>query len=127
VQSVVMGKVIQAGTGMNPARQAAIGGGVPIQVPAYTVNRVCGPGAQSIVSAYLEIVSGNMSCAIARSMKSCSMYSPVISFREAAQAVFNNILNNVCYFSQEISGDGIEVNIGLPLKCRCRYNIFCDR
>ena len=40
VDTVVMGHVIQAGTGMNPARQAAIGGGLPVQVPALTVNRV---------------------------------------------------------------------------------------
>ena len=40
VYGVVMGHVIQAGTRMNPARQAAIGGGLPVQVPALTVNRV---------------------------------------------------------------------------------------
>src|SRR5262249_53119462 len=48
--SVVMGNVIQAGNRMNPARQAAIAGGVPVAVPALTVNRVCGSGAQAIVS-----------------------------------------------------------------------------
>lgn len=69
IQSVVMGHVVQAGAGMNPARQAAIGGGVPVQVPAFTVNRVCGSGAQAIVSAYLEILSGNIQCAIAGGME----------------------------------------------------------
>ena len=69
VESVVMGNVVQAGTGMNPSRQAAMGGGVPAQVPALTVNRVCGSGAQSIVSAYLEILSGNISCAVAGGME----------------------------------------------------------
>src|SRR5260370_15028665 len=44
VGSVVMGNVIQAGNRMNPARQAALNGGVPVPVPAMTVNRVCGPG-----------------------------------------------------------------------------------
>ncbi len=69
VQAVVMGQVVQAGAGMNPARQAAIHGGVPVNVPAYTVNRVCGSGAQAIVSAYLEIMSGNIQCAIAGGME----------------------------------------------------------
>lgn len=69
VQAVVMGHVVQAGAGMNPARQASINGGVPVTVPAYTVNRVCGSGAQSIVSAYLEIASGNIQCAIAGGME----------------------------------------------------------
>src|SRR5580693_4938578 len=54
VGTVVMGNVIQAGTKMNPARQAAIHAGLPVSVPAMTVNRVCGSGAQAIVSAAQE-------------------------------------------------------------------------
>lgn len=69
VQSVVMGNVIQAGVKMNPARQAAIGGGVPVEVPALTVNRVCGSGAQGVVSAALEIWSGMIECAIGGGME----------------------------------------------------------
>src|SRR5512135_3011271 len=53
VQSVTMGNVIQAGVRMNPARQAGIGAGLPVEVPALTVNRVCGSGAQAIASAAL--------------------------------------------------------------------------
>jgi acetyl-CoA C-acetyltransferase len=41
-----MGNTVQAGNKMNPARQAAIHGGLPVQVPAMTVNRVCGSGAR---------------------------------------------------------------------------------
>lgn len=48
VGTVVMGNVVQAGNKMNPARQAAIGGGIPVEVPAMTVNRVCGSGAQAV-------------------------------------------------------------------------------
>ncbi len=73
VQAVVMGHVVQAGAGMNPARQAAIYGGVPVNVPAYTVNRVCGSGAQAVVSAYLEIASGNIQCAIAGGMENMDL------------------------------------------------------
>src|SRR5882757_822458 len=69
VDIVVMGNVIQAGTKMNPARQAAIGGGLPVRVPALTVNRVCGSGAQAIASAALEILAGYASCAIAGGME----------------------------------------------------------
>ena len=69
VQSVVMGNVIQAGVKMNPARQAAIGGGAPVEVPALTVNRVCGSGAQGVVSAALEIWSGMIECAIGGGME----------------------------------------------------------
>jgi len=69
IDTVVMGNVIQAGAKMNPARQAAIGGGLPVQVPALTVNRVCGSGAQAIASAALEVQSGYASCAIAGGME----------------------------------------------------------
>jgi len=69
VQTLVMGNVIQAGVKMNPARQAGIGAGLPINVPALTVNRVCGSGAQGVVSAALEIWSGMIDCAIAGGME----------------------------------------------------------
>ena len=69
IGSVVMGNVIQAGNRMNPARQAAIGGGVPVAVPAMTVNRVCGSGAQAIASAAQEIWLGHVDAAITGGME----------------------------------------------------------
>jgi len=69
IQALVMGNVIQAGLKMNPARQAGIAAGLPVTVPALTVNRVCGSGAQGIVSAALEIWSGMINCAIAGGME----------------------------------------------------------
>ncbi|WP_341318226.1 thiolase family protein [Paraburkholderia sp. IMGN_8] len=67
--SVVLGNVIQAGNKMNPARQASIGGGVPVAVPALTVNRVCGSGAQAIASAAQEIWLGFGDAAVAGGME----------------------------------------------------------
>jgi acetyl-CoA C-acetyltransferase len=69
VETVVMGHVIQAGAKMNPARQAAIGAGLPASVPALTVNRVCGSGAQAIVSVALEVMAGSVRCAVAGGME----------------------------------------------------------
>lgn len=69
VESLVMGNVIQAGVKMNPARQAGIAAGLPVGVPALTVNRVCGSGAQGVASAALEIWSGMIDCAIAGGME----------------------------------------------------------
>ncbi len=73
VQAVVMGNVIQAGNKPNPARQAAIHGGLPTEVPAMTVNRVCGSGAQAIVSAAQEIMLGDIDCAIAGGMENMDL------------------------------------------------------
>jgi acetyl-CoA C-acetyltransferase len=69
IGSIVMGNVIQAGNKMNPARQASIGGGVPVSVPAMTVNRVCGSGAQAIVTAAQQIAAGEVDAAIAGGME----------------------------------------------------------
>jgi acetyl-CoA C-acetyltransferase len=69
VQTVVMGNVVQAGNKMNPARQAAIHGGLPVKVPAMTVNRVCGSGAQAIASAAQEVILGYIDCALAGGME----------------------------------------------------------
>jgi acetyl-CoA C-acetyltransferase len=69
VETVVMGNVVQAGNKMNPARQAAIFGGLPVEVPAMTVNRVCGSGAQAIASAAQEVMPGMIDCAIAGGME----------------------------------------------------------
>ena len=69
VQAVVMGQVVQAGARMNPSRQAAIGATIPVDVPAMTVNRVCGSGAQAIASAAQEVMLGHVDCAVAGGME----------------------------------------------------------
>ena len=73
VGTAVMGNVVQAGAKMNPARQAAIHAGVPVSVPAMTVNRVCGSGAQAIVSAAQEILLGGVEAAVAGGMENMDL------------------------------------------------------
>lgn len=65
VGSVILGNVVQAGNRMNPARQAAIGSGLPVTVPAMTVNRVCGSGAQAIITAAQQILAEEIDIAVA--------------------------------------------------------------
>ncbi|MBB5753688.1 MULTISPECIES: thiolase family protein [Hyphomicrobiales] len=69
IGTVVMGQVVQAGAKMNPARQAAITAGIPVGVPAMTINRVCGSGAQAIATAAQEIMLGLAESAIAGGME----------------------------------------------------------
>jgi acetyl-CoA C-acetyltransferase len=73
VETVTMGNVVQAGNKMNPARQAAIHAGLPVTIPAMTVNRVCGSGAQAIVSAAQEILLGNVDVAVAGGMENMDL------------------------------------------------------
>ncbi len=70
IETAAMGNVLQAGAKMNPTRQAAVQAGLPVTVPAMTVNRVCGSGAQAIVSSAQEIMLGNANAAVAGGMES---------------------------------------------------------
>jgi acetyl-CoA C-acetyltransferase len=69
IETAAMGNVVQAGAKMNPARQAAVRAGLPVTVPAMTVNRVCGSGAQAIVSTAQEILLGAANVAVAGGME----------------------------------------------------------
>jgi acetyl-CoA C-acetyltransferase len=70
VDEVIMGNVLQAGLGQNPARQAAIGAGVPTSVGAFTVNKVCGSGLKSVMLAAQAIRAGDADCIVAGGMES---------------------------------------------------------
>ncbi|MEU1479990.1 acetyl-CoA C-acetyltransferase [Streptomyces sp. NPDC005760] len=72
VQSVVMGHVVQAGAGPNPARQAAVRAGIPFSVPASTVNKLCLSGLHAIALADLMISSGRHEVVVAGGMESMS-------------------------------------------------------
>ena len=58
LDEVIMGNVVQGGVGQAPARQAAIKGGIPATVPAFTVNKVCGSGLQAVMLAAQAIRAG---------------------------------------------------------------------
>jgi acetyl-CoA C-acetyltransferase len=73
IDGVIMGNVIQAGNKMNPARQAAVHAGVPVEAPAMTVNRVCGSGAQAIASATQEIWLGLAKVMVTGGMENMDM------------------------------------------------------
>src|SRR5690349_25044222 len=70
VDECIMGNVVQAGLGQNPARQAALGGGLPPTVGAMTVNKVCGSGLKSVALAAQAIQTGNSNIVVAGGMES---------------------------------------------------------
>jgi acetyl-CoA C-acetyltransferase len=72
IGDVLMGCVLQAGAGMNVARQAALKAGIPVDVPAETVNRVCGSGLQAVVHAAEAILAGSIDVAVAGGTESMS-------------------------------------------------------
>ncbi|HKY50113.1 MAG TPA: acetyl-CoA C-acyltransferase, partial [Candidatus Limnocylindria bacterium] len=72
VDEVFMGNVIQAGVGQAPARQAALGAGIPNSVPCTTVNKVCGSGLKSVMLATSQIAAGEARLIVAGGMESMS-------------------------------------------------------
>ena len=72
IDEVVMGQVVQAGSGQAPARQAAHFGGVPDSVPAMTVNKVCGSGLKAVMLAPQSIRAGDQACVVAGGQESMS-------------------------------------------------------
>lgn len=72
INEVIIGNVLQAGQGQNPARIAAMKGGLPETVPAFTVNKVCGSGLKSIQLAYQSIVTGENDIVLAGGMENMS-------------------------------------------------------
>lgn len=72
VDEVIMGNVLQAGLGQNPARQAAIKAGVPETVPALTINKVCGSGLKAVHLARQAIIAGDADIIVAGGMENMS-------------------------------------------------------
>src|ERR671925_1253289 len=72
VDEVIMGCVIQAGLGQNPARQAALNGGLPSTVSAVTVNKVCGSGLKAVMLAAQGVQLGDTETVVAGGMESMS-------------------------------------------------------
>ncbi|MFA7377017.1 MAG: acetyl-CoA C-acyltransferase, partial [Acholeplasmataceae bacterium] len=77
IDEVIVGNVIQAGLGQNVARQIAIKSGVPQEVPAYTVNMVCGSGMKTVMNAYVSIKAGMSNLVVAGGVESMS-YAPYL-------------------------------------------------
>lgn len=72
VNEVIMGNVLQAGLGQNPARQAALRANIPGSVPAFTVNKVCGSGLKSVALAAQSILAGDNDIVVAGGMENMS-------------------------------------------------------
>src|SRR3989440_5040809 len=72
VEEVILGNVLQAGLGQNPARQASINAGLPVDVPAMTINKVCGSGLKAVALAAQAVKLGDADIVVAGGMESMS-------------------------------------------------------
>jgi acetyl-CoA C-acetyltransferase len=78
VDEVILGQVLAAGSGQNPARQAAIKAGLPVAVPAMTINKVCGSGLKAVMLAAQSIASGDAEVVIAGGQENMSLAPHVL-------------------------------------------------
>jgi acetyl-CoA C-acetyltransferase len=129
VETVAMGNVVQAGTKMNPARQAAVLGGLPVTTPAMTVNRVCGSGAQPIVSAAQEIALGNVDVAVAGGMENMDQAPYLVArgrwgYRMGDGALYDSVLRDGLNDAFHARGAG---SLGIAIAARSRTVIRSAR
>src|SRR5215475_9927825 len=73
VSEVIMGQILAAGEGQNPARQASIAAGIPVETPAWAVNMLCGSGLRTVALGYQAIVNGDSDIVVAGGQESMSM------------------------------------------------------
>ena len=85
VSEVIMGQILAAGQGQNPARQASIGAGIPNEVPAYGVNILCGSGLKSVALGYQAILNGDSSIVVSGGQESMSMAPHAAYLRSGAK------------------------------------------
>src|SRR5215468_1688667 len=84
VSEVIMGQILTAAQGQNPARQASVNSGVPVEVPAWGVNQLCGSGLRTVALGYQAVVNGDSAIVVAGGQESMSM-APHAAYLRAGQ------------------------------------------
>ena len=98
VDEIIMGQVLTAGMGQNPARQAAINAGIPVSKPAYIVNQVCGSGLRSVASAFQSIKCDDSRIVIAGGQESMSLAPHMVHLRNGKK-----LYTLSCYFNDDFN------------------------
>jgi acetyl-CoA C-acetyltransferase len=85
VSEVIMGQILAAGAGQNPARQASIGAGIPVDAPAWGMNQLCGSGLRAVALGAQQIALGSSSIVVAGGQESMSMAPHVAHLRDGTK------------------------------------------
>jgi acetyl-CoA C-acetyltransferase len=85
VSEVIMGQILSAGEGQNPARQAAIGAGIPVEATAYGVNQLCGSGLRTVALGYQAIRAGDSEIVVAGGQESMSQAPHCLHLRNGVK------------------------------------------
>ena len=95
IDDVIMGQVLTAGAGQNPARQAAINAGIPISKPAHLINQVCGSGLRAVISGYQSIKLGESLNIISGGQENMSIAPHSIFYRDKKKITDDQLLDTM--------------------------------
>ena len=95
IDEVIMGQVLTAGSGQNPARQAAINAGIPVSKPAHIINQVCGSGLRAVISGYQSIKLGEVKNVISGGQENMSLSPHSIFFRDQKEILRENLVDTM--------------------------------
>ena len=95
IDEVIMGQVLTAGAGQNPARQAAVNAGISILKPAYIVNQVCGSGLRAVISGYQSIKLGESLNVISGGQENMSIAPHSIFYRDEKKFSENKLIDTM--------------------------------
>ncbi len=95
IDEVIMGQVLTAGGGQNPARQAAINSGINILKPAHIVNQVCGSGLRAVISGYQSIKLGEVKNVISGGQENMSLAPHSILYRDDKKISEKNLIDTM--------------------------------
>ena len=95
INEVIMGQVLTAGAGQNPARQAAVNAGMPISKPAHIINQVCGSGLRAVISGYQSIKLGESISVISGGQENMSISPHSIFYRDEKKILENKLIDTM--------------------------------
>ena len=95
IDELIMGQVLTGGAGQNPARQAAINIGLPVEKTAYVINQVCGSGLRSVVAGYQAIMSNDSNIVIAGGQESMTNAPHAVNFRSGQKLKESNLVDTM--------------------------------
>ena len=87
IDEVIMGQVLTAGGGQNPARQASLNAGIPISKPSYMINQVCGSGLRAVISGFQSIKLGDVKNVISGGQENMSLAPHTIFYRDEKKII----------------------------------------
>ena len=95
IDELIMGQVLTGGAGQNPARQAAINIGLPVEKTAYVINQVCGSGLRSVAAGYQAIMSNDSNIVIAGGQESMTNAPHAVNFRGGQKLKESNLVDTM--------------------------------